>query len=342
MKAKKLMFVALALLVGGLSTAPAWAQDSPLLLCPQSEVVEDSPKNHPEVGGFFSGKDASIVWVYRGEEGEADGDYVAIGAVNRGVTSGPAGFFSDITEEVHVVAEDPFASKLVLVPSNGFEVGKYPSAKNFADFLEDFSVLQESITDTIEVVSETDIGRLRTRMIGCVPADGVDGRAAWCKVYEGLKGPDAVDRITRGVAYLNGQVAGWIGAGSGSVTSCDGNLWLYVRDFGPWLEQAAVSGTATAVEQVGDNVPEGFALAQNYPNPFNSTTTISYTLSQPAPVRLAVYNVLGREVVVLVDGVKPAGTHEVVLDASSLGSGLYPYRLMAGDRVLTGKMVMVR
>ncbi len=96
-----------------------------------------------------------------------------------------------------------------------------------------------------------------------------------------------------------------------------------------------------AVEDAAD-VPETFHLEQNYPNPFNPATTIRYRLAEAGPVRLDVFDVLGRRVAVLVDAFIPGGTHEVVFDAGPLPSGPYVYRLQTGNRIETKTMVLVR
>ncbi len=79
-----------------------------------------------------------------------------------------------------------------------------------------------------------------------------------------------------------------------------------------------------------------------YPNPFARMTTIQFETGAATPVRLAVYDVTGREVAVLVDGTVEAGTHAATFDARGLASGLYVYRLAAGDRVETGRLTLVR
>ena len=96
-------------------------------------------------------------------------------------------------------------------------------------------------------------------------------------------------------------------------------------------------------------VPPGFSLAQNYPNPFNPGTNIGYTVgavsSQRAAdswVRLVVYDLLGREVAVLVDGKKQPGSYEVQFDGSGLSSGVYFYRLQAGDFVQTRRLLLLK
>ncbi|MEN9839289.1 MAG: hypothetical protein RL177_768 [Bacteroidota bacterium] len=91
-----------------------------------------------------------------------------------------------------------------------------------------------------------------------------------------------------------------------------------------------------------DQSPNEFALSQNFPNPFNPSTVIGYQLSVSGPAKLTVFDVLGREIAVLVDGVMPAGSHTVNFDAVNLTSGMYVYRLEAGGKVLTRKMTLVK
>jgi hypothetical protein len=86
----------------------------------------------------------------------------------------------------------------------------------------------------------------------------------------------------------------------------------------------------------------GFALGQNYPNPFNPSTTISYQLPQESLVTLKVYDVLGNEMVTLINEEKPAGSYEAKFDASKLSSGVYVYRLQAGNFIQTKKMMLVK
>lgn len=88
--------------------------------------------------------------------------------------------------------------------------------------------------------------------------------------------------------------------------------------------------------------PVQFALQQNHPNPFNPTTSISYSLATDSSVRLALFNALGQQVKVLDEGQRPAGEHRVTLDASGLASGVYLYRLEAGNFVDQKKMVLIK
>ncbi len=89
-------------------------------------------------------------------------------------------------------------------------------------------------------------------------------------------------------------------------------------------------------------LPLTYSLAQNYPNPFNPTTTIRFEVPAEVHVALKVYNVLGQEVLVVVDEVKQPGRYDVRVEASALASGAYFYRLRAGDFVETRKFVLIR
>lgn len=88
--------------------------------------------------------------------------------------------------------------------------------------------------------------------------------------------------------------------------------------------------------------PSQFALGQNYPNPFNPETAISYQLVANSFVTLKVFDLLGREVATLVEGVNQPGVHTVRWDASSMTSGVYVYRLQSGANVASRKMVLVK
>jgi hypothetical protein len=89
-------------------------------------------------------------------------------------------------------------------------------------------------------------------------------------------------------------------------------------------------------------MPMSYALNQNYPNPFNPTTVVRYELPAASGVKLVIYDLLGREVVVLVNEKKAPGSYEVKFDAAGLASGVYLYRLTAGNFVQTHKMILMR
>jgi hypothetical protein len=94
--------------------------------------------------------------------------------------------------------------------------------------------------------------------------------------------------------------------------------------------------------QVSVGVPENFELSQNYPNPFNPSTKISYSLPIQSRVTLKVFDILGEEVMTLVNGVQDAGVYDIEFNAGSLASGVYFYRLQAGDFMQIKKMNLIK
>jgi hypothetical protein len=109
---------------------------------------------------------------------------------------------------------------------------------------------------------------------------------------------------------------------------------------GVWLRP--LSELFTSVQASTAQIPTAFELCQNYPNPFNPSTTIKYELPRASYVSLTVYDILGREVSVLVNERRNAGVHGAKFDGSNLASGVYLYRLQAGDFVASKKMLVVK
>jgi len=126
-----------------------------------------------------------------------------------------------------------------------------------------------------------------------------------------------------------------------------------VTSAGPWrsVEFTTVDNGSITTSNEGDGtgdgtdagaIPTAYELQQNYPNPFNPSTVIRYALPQASPVRLEVYDMMGRKVATLVNGTKPAGYHEAVFDAAHLGSGAYMYRLTAGEYTQARTLFLVK
>lgn len=104
----------------------------------------------------------------------------------------------------------------------------------------------------------------------------------------------------------------------------------YQCDFHQPIMVGSFTAVLTGVEgNGGGEAPMGFRLEQNYPNPFNPSTVMSYQLAVPSTVRLAVFDILGREVALLVNGQEAGGSYQVRFDARGLASGMYEYRLTA-------------
>ncbi len=159
-----------------------------------------------------------------------------------------------------------------------------------------------------------------THLFASTLTDGVytanDNSQPWTDVSDGLPVKDI-----RGLSLRDGYV--------------------YAATWGKGVWRRPVSEMATGVGEIS-SLPAAFSLGQNYPNPFNPSTTIGFALPSQQQVRLSVFDVLGREVARLVDGVQSAGNHAVTFDAVDLPSGVYMYRLSAGAAVQLGRMVLAR
>ena len=117
---------------------------------------------------------------------------------------------------------------------------------------------------------------------------------------------------------------------------CDYNRVIFQAARIKLTDLSPVSVAVTA------ELPSNFQLDQNYPNPFNASTTISFTIDHPQFVTLKVYDLLGREVRMLVDEDRQAGLHNIIFDATDLSSGIYFYRLQAGDYSESKRMVLLK
>ncbi len=110
------------------------------------------------------------------------------------------------------------------------------------------------------------------------------------------------------------------------------------------LKQVDFSGSFeySKIVEISFDRPKVYSLSQNYPNPFNPSTDINYSIPDDGFVRLNVYNVLGQEVAVLVNGVMKAGNHHVNFNSADLSSGVYYYRIEMNGHSLTKKMMLLR
>ena len=110
----------------------------------------------------------------------------------------------------------------------------------------------------------------------------------------------------------------------------------YYDDY--WIGDNPVSVKPEDQEAISVN----FNLEQNYPNPFNPSTSIKYSVPESGNIRLSVFNIVGEEVAVLVDGFSQAGFYEVTFDASNLSTGVYLYKLQSANSVQTKKMMLLK
>jgi hypothetical protein len=132
--------------------------------------------------------------------------------------------------------------------------------------------------------------------------------------------------------------AGFAGSWSNYPFFPSGNIVVTSRSEGLFV----VRPTAIQVNTDTEEVPEGFTLSAAYPNPFNPETTVTVTLPAAQPLTVGVYNMLGRRVALLFDGVLEAGTHPLRFDAAGLSGGTYVIRAESGQAVVSRQAVLIK
>ena len=137
-------------------------------------------------------------------------------------------------------------------------------------------------------------------------------------------------------------------AGHGTTTEIQSYIFIdenvLAGEYSYRLKQMDYDGTTeySNVVEVEVTQPIEYSLSQNYPNPFNPSTTIAYSIPQDGLVTLKVYDILGKEVVTLINEEQSAGTKNITLDASELSSGVYYYRLVSGEFTSIKKLILMK
>ena len=162
--------------------------------------------------------------------------------------------------------------------------------------------------------------------------------------------PDTAYSVGRGgtIVYTTDGGQNWTMQASGTeqtlqgVAFSDPSTGTVVGSNGAILRTTTGGIVVSVRENLHAQLPGRHLLKQNYPNPFNPITSIRYELPFDSEVSLIIYNLLGEEVARLVDKHQPTGSYSVTWDASSIASGIYFYRLQAGDFVQTRKMALLK
>ena len=115
---------------------------------------------------------------------------------------------------------------------------------------------------------------------------------------------------------------------------------LYYQEF--YARFRGAGGEIIGIQNISSEIPSSFSLSQNYPNPFNPVTNLEFGISDLGFVSLEVYDVLGKEVAMLVNEKLSPGKYKVEFDGSGFSSGVYFYRLTAGDFTETKRMMLVK
>ncbi|HTY58293.1 MAG TPA: T9SS type A sorting domain-containing protein, partial [Bacteroidota bacterium] len=205
----------------------------------------------------------------------------------------------------------------------GFDLVNNPIKKMYDDGTHGDKVAHDSIY-SMQIVDSPDSLNLGTRNVvgqvfkfGIYGSDNEGGRGG----YGNNHGENIVDTDT---SYT-------IASDFGSINPKFYSAWNYD------LHKPIL----TSVQPL-PGVVKAFALEQNYPNPFNPSTTIEFSIPLTAQVQLRVYNILGQEVATLVNETLKVGRHSVTFDASRLATGIYMYKITAGNFVSTKKMLLLK
>jgi predicted outer membrane repeat protein len=203
--------------------------------------------------------------------------------------------------------------------------------------------------DSIKVINSIFWGNTPDQLSGYLTASYCDIQGGWTGT--GTHNKDADPLFADTIEYKLSPLSPCIGAGIDSIEI--GSVWYYapptdkggnarpmpastMPDMGAWEDQIV------GLNEIHQNIPLIYSLSQNYPNPFNPTTAIEFAIPKSEFVTLRVYNILGEEVATLVTKRLTAGSYKYDWDASSLASGVYLYRIKAGDYVETRKMVLIK
>ena len=126
------------------------------------------------------------------------------------------------------------------------------------------------------------------------------------------------------------------------VTVVNPNRRLRVATYGNGIYERKLLENPVSVNPVSNENVKGFSLSQNYPNPFNPSTHLEFGISDLGFVSLKVYDLLGKEVKILVNEIKPPGNYSIEFDGSDLSGGIYFYKIESGKFTQVRKMILLK
>ena len=174
------------------------------------------------------------------------------------------------------------------------------------------------------------LGMMLSLMTFVYPADTFSQSSAigWYAFDMGFALPSSVNTVVKSAA---GQT--FVGFGE------QGNTLLESG----FLVDTLYRGQIMSVDkEESESIPLYYSLSQNYPNPFNPLTVITFTLSKPEHVKISVYNTLGQRIMILLDKPLQTGQHQIEFSAQNLASGVYFYRIEAGEFRDVKRMVLMK
>ncbi|MCB0732808.1 MAG: T9SS type A sorting domain-containing protein, partial [Ignavibacteriae bacterium] len=230
-----------------------------------------------------------------------------------------------------------------------------------------WSIIKDSLSIMdLEINSQGDIFAA-TQLQGIFRS--TDNGDSWVKINNGLSDTTKVYCLTistseklyagteNGVYYSEDKGDSWNNISEGLKFDQNGHIYIHsiAVDSSKYLYVASTDGVyrslnpITNIEQssYSEEMPNNYTLYQNYPNPFNPSTTIKYQIPknekrEMSNVKLIVYDILGKEVAIIVDKNQKPGSYEIEFNGRDLTSGIYFYRLKTSDFVVTKKMILLK
>jgi len=246
---------------------------------------------------------------------------------------------------------------LIIEVNNNTRIAKFRATPNFNK--DDIPVIFTAIDDSLASDSEKTVITIAPTndtpvLAGELPDDftiivnETDSLKLW-DYFEDIETPDSLlsfelNSEPSGLTFTYNESTGYLLVTAGAEEG-EFEALITATDEGGLSVNSSLSiivNLSTSISDLEGGIPEKFSISQNYPNPFNPTTQIQYALPQASDVRLDVYNMIGQRVASLIDKRQTAGTHTATFDASSLSSGVYIYRIVAGDFTQTKKMLLIK
>jgi hypothetical protein len=253
----------------------------------------------------------------------------------------------------------------------------FGNSKWLSDLEEDLYMIEVSSHDLIEDIqitlpsttSFTTIGPIAIDSLSSTRVSAFDATRIVFDIYLGNSGQTATAKNIRAIIYPDTTHDCFVSTGSlyrdfGDIAPLESKAGL---NFNLYLDESCLEDSIVTIpfsidissdgivywsdqyelivndiETLSSLVPKSFKLGQNYPNPFNPITAIGYQLSAVSDVELSIYNLLGQKVATLVSEKQKAGSHQVEWDGGNFSSGVYYYRIKAGDFQDVKKMIIIK
>ena len=279
------------------------------------------------------------------------------------ITTGGTAFVTIDVPDVKLYSQDAiFSATVTPTPSNGTIILDFPSGNTLNTFPGSVDLRIRTVnnvtlgTYTINIQGEgpngTPVHRRTVTMDVIIPVE-LTSFSALTNVNDVILNWQTATEINNQGFEIQRSSDGEfekIGFVPGHGTTTETQSYIFIDEnvlpgeYSYRLKQMDYDGTTeySNIVEVDVTQPIEYSLSQNYPNPFNPSTTISYSISKDGLVTLKVYDILGKEVVTLINEVQSAGTMNITFDASELSSGVYYYQLVSGEFTSTKKLILMK